>query len=183
MGTQCPHVVIHGAGLETRCPHVSVGHGSVAVAMLLVDSFSNVLRDVRSATKWTQRALAFSLGVSPKTLGRYESGAAMPPVSRRHGIVHALRGINPALLFRVARSLDVADDFVEGLPHPPRVVDAGVVRGVVERAVIEAAERVDAGPGRTRTAIQTFLARLAEAGIDRDEAHRVLAGAERRAGG
>ena len=163
--------------MGTRCLHVSIGHASVPGAMALVDSFSNVLRHVRSATQWTQRELARRLGISTKTLGRYENDGVMPPAARRHGIVHALRGINPALLARVARSLDVADDFVEGLPQAPRVVDAGVVRGVVERAVLEAAERVDAGPGRTRAALQTFLARLAEAGIDRDAAHRVLAGA------
>jgi transcriptional regulator with XRE-family HTH domain len=161
--------------MGTRCPHVSIARASVPGAMPLVDSFSAVLRDVCSSTRWTQRELARRLGISAKTVGRYVNDGMMPPASRRHGIVHALRGINPALLARVARSLDVADDFVQGLPQAPRVPDASAVRSVVERAVLEAAERVDAGPGRTRTALQTFLARLAQAGIDRDEAHRALA--------
>jgi transcriptional regulator with XRE-family HTH domain len=158
----------------TWCPCVSTRRASVPAAMPLVDSFSVVLFSVRAATQWTQRELAFRLGISAKTLARYESGRVMPPASRRHGIVHALSILDPALLARVARSLGVADDFVQGLPRAPHVVDAGVAQGVVERAVLEAAERVDAGPGRTRAALQTFLARLAQAGIDRDTAHRAL---------
>ena len=141
----------------------------------LVDTFRDVILAIRYTTGWTQPVLAQRLGISVRTLTRYTDGRKVPPPSRRHGIVHALSDLDPTLLARVVASLGVAHDFPAGAPVGPRVLDPAVVHQTVEAAVIEAAERVDAGPTRTRLALATFLQRMAEQGIDGATARAVLA--------
>jgi transcriptional regulator with XRE-family HTH domain len=141
----------------------------------LTDSFDAVIRAIRDAHGWTQIQLAQRLGVSPKTLGRYTLNNELPPPARRHGMVHALADIDPALLARFARALGVVHDFPQGLPRPTTEIDLAAARTAIEAAVIEAADRVDAGPGRTRLALIMFLERLASAGVDRDTARGLLA--------
>jgi hypothetical protein len=143
----------------------------------LSSSFREVLLAIQGATGWTQPMLAERFGISVRTLTRYTAGEAVPPPSRRHGIVHALGDLHPTLLARVVASLGVAHDFPAGVPIRPVVLHPDVVRQAVDAAVIEAAERVDAGPIRTRLALATFLDRMAARGIDVATARTALGAA------
>jgi hypothetical protein len=58
---------------------------------------------------------------------------------------------------------------------PPTALDPALARATIEAAIIEAADQLDAAPGRTREALATFVERLAAAGIDRDAARDLLA--------
>jgi transcriptional regulator with XRE-family HTH domain len=134
------------------------------------DTFDAALIDLLATTKWTQRQLAARLGVSSKTIGRYVNGQAVPPASRRHGIVAALRDVDPPRLARVAASLGLSKDAVPPPPPPAPVVAARVV----DAASQEVAERLDAGPIRVRIALARFVAQLAEANVDPRTAHALL---------
>lgn len=167
---------------EPQCPQHALRRDTVVPAMTArpvvhADSFATALHRVYAATEWTQIVLAEHLGISPKTLGRYSRGEAFPPVGRRHGIVHALRDLDPALLLQVVRSLGLGDDFAHGLPRAPASADHAATQRIVADAVNEVAERVDSGPGRTRLALITFLERLDEAHIDLAAAKTALAAA------
>jgi hypothetical protein len=129
-----------------------------------VETFDSVLRDVLLQTGWRHHHLAAKLGVSTKTVGRYTGGQSVPPVAWRHGIVHALRELEPRLLARVAVSLGVSQGFAGGLPRALR--DSGHLRLAVQAALGELAERLDASPVRVRKEAGLFLSRLAEAGLD-----------------
>jgi hypothetical protein len=178
----CLHDVRRQRDEEPRCPRHALRHDTVVPAMTVrpvvhADSFAAALHRVYAATEWTQIVLAGHLGISPKTLGRYTRGEAFPPVGRRHGIVHALRDLDPALLLQVVRSLGLGDDFAHGLPRAPASADHTATQRIVADAVNEVAERVDAGPGRTRLALITFLERLDAAHIDLAAAKTALAAA------
>jgi transcriptional regulator with XRE-family HTH domain len=139
----------------------------------MADTFDAVLRDVVHQMGWKQHELAQRLSVSPKTIGRYLSGKVMPPLARRHGMVHALRDIPRPLLTRVTTSLQVSDDFSAELPRPHR--DPELARPGLEAAVIEVAEKVDSGPVRVRRALVLFLTRLIEADVDAKTAKELIA--------
>jgi transcriptional regulator with XRE-family HTH domain len=131
-----------------------------------------VLLDVLGATQWTNVALAARLGVSTKTVGRYLHGQAVPPAARRHGILAALRDLEPSMLLRVAASLGLAEDALPRRPPPP--ADLNALQPIVEAAAQEVAERVDSGPIRVRAALAGFIARLAEGNVDMRSAHALL---------
>jgi transcriptional regulator with XRE-family HTH domain len=138
-----------------------------------VDSFDRVLHAVRAATGWQLKDLAERFGISTKTIGRYISGQAVPPEARRHGIVHALRDLDPPLLTRVAASLGLSHEFERALPRP--APDAALAKVALDAAAQEVAERLDAGPLRVRAALSGFLSRLAEADLDVRTAQALLA--------
>jgi len=138
----------------------------------LVDTFAAVLRDIMSATGLKQNIIAHMLGVSTKTMGRYFNEQAVPPVHRRHGIVHAFRDLPPPLVARVAASLGVSADFATHLPHRP--IDPEHARRVVLEGLNDVMERLDTGPLRTRRALGLFLGRLAAAKIDPAAAQALL---------
>jgi transcriptional regulator with XRE-family HTH domain len=140
----------------------------------VVDTFDTVLRDVLRVTGWRQLDLAARFGVSSKTIGRYVSGEAVPPMGRRHGIVHALRDLDPALLARVASSLGLSTEFERALPRP--APDPTLARQALDAALQEVAEKLDAGPLRVRAAMAGFLARLVQADVDAPMARAMLAG-------
>jgi transcriptional regulator with XRE-family HTH domain len=136
----------------------------------IVDTIDLVLLDLLRTAKWTQRQLAERLGLSTKTIGRYVCGQAVPPVSRRHAIVAALRDVDPPQLARIAASLGLSKDV---LPPPP-AADPAVAASVVDAASHEVAERLDAGPIRVRAALARFVAQLAEANVDPRTAQALL---------
>jgi transcriptional regulator with XRE-family HTH domain len=139
---------------------------------MLADTFDAVLFAVLGSTKWTMRDLAARVGVSPKTIGRYVNGRAVPPVARRHGFVAALRDLDRPMLERVATSLGLSLDAIPPRPRTP--ADAATSQRILDAATLEVAERLDAGPIRVRAALARFVARLAEGNIDPGTAHALL---------
>jgi transcriptional regulator with XRE-family HTH domain len=136
----------------------------------VVDTFDLALLGLLATTQWTQRQLAARLGVSSKTIGRYVSGQAVPPVSRRYAIVAELRDVDPPQLARIAASLGLSKDV---LPPPP-AADPAVAARVVDVATQEVAEKLDAGPIRVRAALARFVGQLAEANVDPRTAQELL---------
>jgi hypothetical protein len=134
------------------------------------DTFDVVLLDLLRTMQWTQTQLATHWGVSTKTIGRYVSGQAVPPVSRRHGLLAALRDVDRPLLLRLAAPLGLSKDALP--PRPP--ADAASSQRILDAAVQEVAEKLDAGPIRVRAALARFVAQLAEGNVDPGTAHALL---------
>jgi transcriptional regulator with XRE-family HTH domain len=138
----------------------------------LVDSLGDVLLDVSSLKGWKRHELASRLELSTKTLNRYLFEAVMPPASRRHGLLHALSDLPAPLLTRLAAVLGLSPDVVASLPKPSRSLDAA--RPVIEAVVEDMANRVDAGPKKTRAALAAFVTRLLETDVDLKTALTIL---------
>jgi transcriptional regulator with XRE-family HTH domain len=135
------------------------------------DTFDLVMLDLLRAMGWTQRQLADRFGVSTKTIGRWVSGQAVPPVARRHGLVALLHDVDQPMLLRVVTSLGLPK---AALPPPPSPDSASAQR-IVDAATQEVAERLDAGPIRVRAALARFVAHLAEGNVDPAAAQALLA--------
>ena len=114
--------------------------------------------------------LAARFGVSTKTIGRYVSGQAVPPVARRHGLVALLHDVDRPLLARVVASLGLPKDAVPPPPPP----DSASAQRILDAAAQEVAERLDAGPIRVRAALARFALHLAEGNVDPGTAHALL---------
>jgi hypothetical protein len=130
----------------------------------LVDTFAEVLTDIQTTMRWKQKVLAVKLGVSAKTIGRYTAGAAIPPPSRRHGIVHALRDLPAPLPTRVSASLGVAADFAEGLSRPPS--DPELARPQLAKVVEDVSEGLETSHSRARQTLTLVLTALVGAKLD-----------------
>jgi transcriptional regulator with XRE-family HTH domain len=137
------------------------------------ETFASVLTAVLGATGMTAKTLAARLGLSPKTITRYTCGYGEPPLRARHGIVYALRDIDPGLLTRLVASLGLTHEFISGAPAP--APDAAVAKHVTEAALVELLDRLDVGHVSGRQAVTRFLARLADARIDATTARNALA--------
>jgi transcriptional regulator with XRE-family HTH domain len=136
--------------------------------------FHTALLRIMAATKWTQVELARRFGVSTKTVSRWVLGKAFPVARVRHGLVYALGDLEAGLLTVFANSIGLPSE-VAARVAKPTAVNPVAARATIEAAITEAADQLNAPPGRTRRALFTFVQRLAEAGIDRVAARDLLA--------
>ena len=98
----------------------------------------------------------------------------MPPVRTRVGIVHALRDLNPTLLARLAKALDVAPEHLPARKRPDVVPEAAASLAL-QSALLEAMELLpNESAKRVREAVLKVVGAIAELGLDARAAEKIL---------
>jgi transcriptional regulator with XRE-family HTH domain len=110
------------------------------------------LRDCRRALKFTQRAFAKQIGVSTRTLSRWEFDDHHPPIAERNRVMTWVAHAPPALVRTLAYAWQVAVPPQAALPPPEPPAPPPL-----EAALYDAAEEHDIGPRRLRAAIIHLL--------------------------
>ncbi len=123
--------------------------------------FGLALQAVRASLRLSQEDFGARLGVSRRTLTRWEIHDELPPVGQRKHIATSFPDAPAELRAALVRSLGLGAAFVASLtamagPAPQPAVS-------LDGALLELCERVDVAPGRLRVALVHFL-RRAEAG-------------------
>ena len=126
------------------------------------------LREARDALDLEQQALADALGVTARTLSRWEHGLAIPQRGARPGIVAELARLDPAVAAKVADALGV-----EGPASTARRDDAPSVEAL-DAAVYLAADTLGVAAAPLRPVLARFLLHLAASGITPDDARARL---------
>jgi transcriptional regulator with XRE-family HTH domain len=130
--------------------------------------FGLALQRVRSALGLSQDAFGARLGVSRRTLTRWEIHEELPPLPQRKHIATSFPDVAADLRAALARSLQLDDAFVASLsaPTPVATVPAAVVEGgAVDAAFLELCERLELPPGRLRTPLAEFVRRAEASGL------------------
>lgn len=134
--------------------------------------FGAAIRRVRDALGLSQDTFGARLGVSRRTLTRWECHDELPPVGQRKHIATSFPDAPADLVEALVRSLELGDKFVVSLsssrPAPPTVA------AVVDGAFLELCERVDVAPGRLRGGLVEFLRRVEAAAVPLDVARAQL---------
>jgi DNA-binding XRE family transcriptional regulator len=123
-------------------------------------SFGMALRAVRAALGMSQNDFGARLGVSRRTLTRWEVYDELPPVGQRKHIATSFPDAPAELREALVRSLGLGNTFVASLAAPRPVPTAGSLDG----AFLELCERADVAPGRLRGALVEFLRRAEASG-------------------
>ncbi len=121
--------------------------------------FGLALYAVRAALELSQDSFGARLGVSRRTLTRWEFHDELPPVGQRKHIATSFPDAPADLRAALVRSLQLDAGFVESLSAP---VVAAAPLPALDAALLALCERADVAPGRMRVALVEFL-RTAEA--------------------
>jgi transcriptional regulator with XRE-family HTH domain len=125
--------------------------------------FGVALRAVRAALGLSQDVLGARLGVSRRTLTRWECHDELPPVGQRKHIATSFQDAPYELRAALVRSLALGDGFVASFVAPrPAPPPAGAD---LDGAFLELCERVDVAPGRLRAGLVEFLRRAEASGL------------------
>jgi DNA-binding XRE family transcriptional regulator len=136
--------------------------------------FGLTLRRVRDALRLSQPEFGARLGVSRRTLTRWECHDELPPPPRRLHVALSFPDVPVELRVRLARSMGIDEALVAPPPAPaPAGVGAGAPRlprsaadaAAVDSAFLALCERADVAPGRLRAALAAFLERAGAAGL------------------
>jgi transcriptional regulator with XRE-family HTH domain len=125
--------------------------------------FGKALRAVRAALGLSQDVLGARLGVSRRTLTRWEIHDELPPIGQRKHIATSFPDAPHELRVALVRSLALGDAFVAPLVAPPPAPAAAAVD--LDGAFLELCERVDVAPGRLRAGLVSFLRRAEASGL------------------
>jgi len=131
-------------------------------------SFGLALQAVRAALELSQDDFGARLGVSRRTLSRWEIHDELPPVGQRKHIATSFPDAPVELRAALVRSLELDARFVASLAAPvptppPALAAASPSVATLDGAFLALCERVDVAPGGMRVALVEFL-RRAEAG-------------------
>ena len=138
------------------------------------DRFGLALRRVRDALRLSQPQFGARLGVSRRTLTRWEIHDELPPGPRRLHVALSFPDVPVHLRTALARSMGIDEAVVAPppapTPGPPGVDHARQPLSAHEAATVDAAflalcERADVAPGRLRAALVAFLERAAASGL------------------
>jgi DNA-binding XRE family transcriptional regulator len=130
--------------------------------------FGLALQAVRAALGLPQDVFGARLGVSRRTLTRWEVHDELPPVGQRKHIATSFPDVAPELRATLVRSLQLDDRFVSSLaaPGPARSPAAPTApAAALDGAFLQLCERVDLAPGRLRGALAEFLRRAEAMGL------------------
>lgn len=136
----------------------------------------DVLRDIRTRLDLTQRAFGQKLGVTTRTINRWEHGQSEMPQSALPRAIALLRGKDAA----EADRLSVA----AGLPDA--VAQQEARNTALDHAIYHVADSFDVSPHRVRDVLTTFLTFLVASGMSAVDArarlgHQVVLDGARRA--
>jgi transcriptional regulator with XRE-family HTH domain len=128
-------------------------------------TFGSALRAVRAALGLSQDAFGARLGVSRRTLTRWEIYAELPPIGQRKHIATSFPDAPVELRAALVGSLELPGGFVVSFGAPPPATlpppDAVALGG----AFLELCERVEVAPGRMRAGLLDFLRRAEASGF------------------
>jgi DNA-binding XRE family transcriptional regulator len=126
------------------------------------EAFGSALSAVRAALGLSQGVVGARLGVSRRTLTRWEVYGELPPVGQRKHIATSFPDAPRELRAELVRSLALGDGFVVTLLEPPLPPPPP---GALNGAFFELCERLDVGPARVRAALVEFLRRAESSGF------------------
>ena len=130
-------------------------------------TFGVTLRQIRDALRLTQPELGARLGVSQRTITRWEVHGDLPPLGQRKHLATSFPDVPHALRAALARSLELDEAFVAGhaAPPAPAPVAQAPSPGALDGAFLELAERIGVAPGPLRAALVDFLRRAEAMGL------------------
>lgn len=129
------------------------------------DPFIVLLKDIRQRLGLSQRGLAQHLGVTMRTVGRWERGVSEMPRTAVPRAISLLR----------ARDPEAADRLGVAAKIPGVVAQDEARRASLDGAVFAVADRLDLAPRRAREVLATFLTHLVAAGLTANDARTRLA--------
>lgn len=129
--------------------------------------FGAALSAVRNALGLSQDVFGARLGVSRRTITRWEIHNELPPVGQRKHIATSFPDAPVELRAALVRSLELGDRFVVSFAAPRAAPPAP---GTLDGAFLELCERVDVAPGRVRGPLVAFLRRLDANGLSLEAA-------------
>ena len=118
------------------------------------EDFGLALRRVREALHLPQDAFGARLGVSRRTLTRWEAHGELPPIGQRKHLATSVPDVPSELRAALVRSLGLDDSFVAAVAAPRP-----------DGAFLELSERLDVPPARLRPALVEFLRRVEAMGL------------------
>lgn len=124
-----------------------------------------LLKDIRRRLALTQRGLGLKLGVTTRTVSRWEVGRTEPPDSI----------VPRALALLRARDPDAADRLGLEASLPAAVAQEDARRHSLDSALYLVADSLDVSPRRAREVLATFLTHLVAAGMTATDARARLA--------
>jgi transcriptional regulator with XRE-family HTH domain len=134
-------------------------------------SFGLALQAVRSALGLSQSEFGARIGVSRRTLTRWEIHDELPPMGQRKHIATSTLGAPAELRAALVRSLKLDEGFAASLaalqpaPSPAAAPAPTVTRPALDGAFLELCEHVEVAPGRMRAALVEFLRRAEGSGF------------------
>ena len=135
-------------------------------------AFGLALQAVRNALRLSQDTFGARLGVSRRTLTRWEIHNELPPVAQRKHIATSFPEAPSELRKALVESLGLDEQFAVQVTK----AKAGeAVPGALEAALLAMAEHLDIGPKRVRDALHEFVTRAHEGGLTLESIRRSLA--------
>jgi transcriptional regulator with XRE-family HTH domain len=140
-------------------------------AAATVPPMGRAIAEARMDLRWTQEELGRHLGVSEKTISRWELGEVKPRVGDRPRLMEALATAPPHALAQMRAAFGMAP----AAPVQPEA-RSNHARFALEAALFAMAEATDCSPRAVRAGAFALLSHLAMAGIGLEEARAMLAG-------
>ncbi|MGO8992159.1 MAG: helix-turn-helix domain-containing protein [Polyangiaceae bacterium] len=137
------------------------------------EKFGDVLRELREADGETQESMGILLGLSTKTISRWELGETRPDKFQVHGVMAGLGASHPAYRTRLALALglDVPDE-----PPPAAGPNMTILKAALDGALFEATEKLGVPPQKVREAVALVLERVALLELDPKTAAKLVKG-------
>jgi DNA-binding XRE family transcriptional regulator len=129
--------------------------------------FGLALQAVRAALGLSQDEFGARLGVTRRTLTRWEIHDQLPPVAQRKHIATSFPDAPPEPRAMLIRSLQLDEAFVASLAAQSAATPMSAPSSAagLDGAFLQLCERVDVAPGRVRGALVEFLRRAAASGL------------------
>jgi transcriptional regulator with XRE-family HTH domain len=124
------------------------------------EAFGFALRRVREALGLSQDVFGARLGVSRRTLTRWEIYGELPPIGQRKHIATSFPDAPVALRAALVQSLPLGDRFVVSFDAPASGPTTPQQAAEVDGAFLELCEGADVAPGRLRAGLVAFLRRV-----------------------
>jgi transcriptional regulator with XRE-family HTH domain len=115
---------------------------------------SRAFAAVRSGARLQLQQIAAVMGVHPRTVARWETGATHPSKERWSKVIAYLARLVPAEASALAKVVGVASPFPEAPPVDLRAIEEGLLR---------AADLLNVSPRRVRAAVREIVAATARA--------------------
>jgi transcriptional regulator with XRE-family HTH domain len=144
---------------------------------LVVATLGQLLRDARAKLGLEQRELAERMGVSGRTLGRWEQDEGTPSRRQLDTVVRTFAVLDGdtwrTIVAGLGMSIEAALDACPAQRPLPRATDAQA-RAALDAAVRRCAEDADVSPRRLRAALATLLAEVDRLGLDAAHARELV---------
>jgi hypothetical protein len=121
-----------------------------------------------------QAELGAQIGVSARSVSRWETGQWVPARTNHEAVLVAFKRLPPEMLRELTRLLVGVDPGGSVASAAARATSAADAKGVMESLVLQVAEDLDIGPRRVRVAIATVLDGIERAGLSAKAARDAL---------